>query len=185
MKALSGKPKKCAQCKIEFVPTKTGQKVCGFDCAIDYGVAQKWKKHKAETRAKKAKLNDESRAYWLAKAQKAVNASVRVRDYGKPCISCGVPDGQGKRNAGHYRPAGINAQHRFNPLNIHGQCERCNTSLSGNLIPYRVELIRRIGSDAVDALEMDNTVKKWSIAELKDIYQFAINRTLTLKNEML
>ena len=163
------KPKKCRVCKEAFTQSKPLQTCCGIKCAILDAAKKREKKERKETKERKRKLLDNDRAHWTAKAQKAFNAWIRKRDEHLPCVSCGCPPSQGKRNAGHYRPAGINTALRFDPRNCHSQCERCNTSLSGNLIPYRLELINRIGFEAVDWLDHNHDIKRWSIAELKEI----------------
>jgi hypothetical protein len=58
---------------------------------------------------------------------------------------------------------------RFDEKNIHKQCAPCNNHLSGNLIPYRVELIRRIGQDGVDYLEGPHDLKKYTVEQIKKV----------------
>jgi hypothetical protein len=142
---------------------------CSVDCGMAILKEKREKAYKAETRAMKKARDDADRSLWIKKAQTAFNAYIRARDAGLPCISCGVPDGQGKRNACHYRPAGINTALRFEESNVHGGCERCNTYQSGNLVEYRIGLKRRIGADKVEWLEQNHEIKKWSIDELKAI----------------
>ncbi len=48
-------------------------------------------------------------------------------------------------NAGHYFAKEFYKSVRFDVDNIHGQCVRCNKYLSGNLIPYRENLLIKIG----------------------------------------
>jgi hypothetical protein len=114
-------------------------------------------------------------------AQAAFNAWVRARDVGKPCVSCGRPDdGHHQRHAGHYRSAGGHPALRFHPDNCHAQCATCNNHLSGNLVPYRAELIRRIGLARVEWLEGPHELPKLSRQELADIkaqYRRAANKS--------
>jgi len=149
------------------------QVVCDYKCAIKLAESTREKREakafKAETAVMKKAIKDTDRAHWTKKAQTAFNAYIRARDAGLPCISCGVPDGQGKRNACHYRPAGVNTALRFDPLNVHGGCERCNTYQSGNLVGYRVGLVAKIGEDAVIELESNHDIKRWTIDDLKAI----------------
>lgn len=151
------------------------QVVCHYKCAIKLAESARVKKEaktfKAETAVMKKAITDTDRAHWIKKAQTAFNAYIRARDAGLPCISCGVPDGQGKRNACHYRPAGVNTALRFNEDNVFGGCERCNTYQSGNLVNYRIGLIKRIGIEKVEWLESNHEIKKWQISELKEIEQ--------------
>ena len=98
----------------------------------------------------------------------AVNAYVRTRDDKEPCISCGRYH-EGQYHAGHYRSTGSSPALRFDLANIHKQCMPCNTHLHGNLIPYRVNLIQKIGLAEVERLEGPQEPKKYTIDELKDI----------------
>ena len=102
-------------------------------------------------------------------AQTACNAYIRARDEGKPCICCGKPDNGETRHAGHFLHASSHPELRFEPENIHACCVKCNVFLSGNLIPYRAELIKRIGIDRVEWLEGPHTVTVLTIDEIKAV----------------
>ena len=161
---------KCKHCKAPYERTQPMQVTCyTVECALGWAKSKREKSYKAETRVMRKALLDTDRAHHIKKAQTAFNAYIRARDAGLPCISCGCPDGKGKRNACHYRPAGVNTALRFDPLNVHGGCERCNTYQSGNLVGYRAGLIARIGIDAVELLDANHDIKKWTIPELKAI----------------
>lgn len=82
---------------------------------------------------------------------------IRERDQGKPCVSCGSYN---TSDASHFYSAGNFPETRFNPDNVHLSCRKCNYFLSGNLIPYRIELINRIGQDRFNKLEMTNQMSK-------------------------
>ncbi len=58
---------------------------------------------------------------------------------------------------------------RFDERNIHKQCVVCNQHKSGNLVPYRVELINRVGQAAVDEIESNHNRHRWTIEECKAI----------------
>jgi hypothetical protein len=105
----------------------------------------------------------------IKKTQTIVNAYVRKRDEGKPCISCGQPGNQ----AGHYFSAGQYSALRFDPDNIHLQCTRCNLFLSGNLIEYGMGLIKRYGElFHISLLQKSRErVKKWQRDELNEIIE--------------
>jgi hypothetical protein len=64
---------------------------------------------------------------------------------------------------------GARPELRFDENNVHRQCEPCNTSLGGNLILYRLELIRRIGQTEVDRLEGPHEPKRYRADDLKAI----------------
>jgi hypothetical protein len=115
-----------------------------------------------------AKQKLKRRADYVREAQQAVNAYVRARDADLPCISCGRwHDGQW--HAGHYLSTGARPNLRFDEQNIHKQCQPCNTHLSGNLVNYRRRLIEKIGIDAVEGIEADQSTRKWSVDDLVDI----------------
>ncbi|HDP9495117.1 TPA: recombination protein NinG, partial [Escherichia coli] len=40
---------------------------------------------------------------------------------------------------------------------------------SGNLVPYRVELISRIGQEAVDEIESNHNRHRWTVEECRSI----------------
>ena len=120
---------------------------------------------KAASRAIKARKEAaKPRSKWLQEAQTAFNAWIRARDAGKGCISCGTH--QGKENAGHYRSTQAAPELRLTEENVHLQCERCNTYLSGNLIEYRKALIHRIGLERVEWLEGPHEPKKYTVDDL-------------------
>jgi hypothetical protein len=104
------------------------------------------------------------------KVQRAVNKWIRKRDEDKPCISCGKH--AEKKDAGHFVAQGSSSFLRYNLDNIHGQCYGCNRFKHGNLLEYRIGLIKRIGEDKVKYLE-DNrhTLKKWTREELEELLE--------------
>jgi hypothetical protein len=119
-----------------------------------------------ELRAAKERVK--TKGHYMREAQAAFNAWVRERDAKLPCISCGRHH-EGKYDAGHYRTVGSNPALRFEPLNCHRQCSPCNTHKSGNIVNYRIELVKRIGAAAVEWLEGPHAPKKYTIEDLKAI----------------
>ena len=158
------KQKKCKICKAYFTPLKPLQLVCQWKCAIEFAKNQKIKTVKKEV--KEAKLKLKSRSDWLKETQIVFNKYIRLRDQNDGCISCGSTSAS-SYHAGHYRSIGSAGHLRFNEHNCHRQCAACNTHLSGNLIRYRLGLIRKIGIQLVETLESDNATVKWSIDEIK------------------
>jgi hypothetical protein len=176
------KQKTCAnpECATKFVPAKLGQKVCGWVCGLAIAPANQDKARKAlaqierkEVRARKEKLK--SRAEHMREAQTDFNAFIRLRDADLPCISCdsvATDDGliTGSRwDAGHYRSVGACPELRFEPLNVHRQCVRCNRNLSGNAVEYRIRLVVRIGAEKLAWLEGPHEARKYTIDDLKAI----------------
>jgi len=84
------------------------------------------------------------------RAQDIFNAWIRNRDDGDRCISCKKAKVQ---QAGHYFAAGRYNHLRFNEDNCHGQCIKCNYHEHGNLLNYRVNLEKKIGTERLEALE--------------------------------
>ena len=171
----------CKVCKKEYEKTISSmQKVCSPSCALalnqihrDKVKAKDEKSFRDETRRLKKQLNDNDRGKQVKLCQKAFNRYIRARDKGHLCISCGaVPKtdgyiGSGGVHAGHYKSVGAHPELRFEELNVHNQCARCNEKLSGNIVNYRPALIEKIGADQVDWLEGPHKPKKYPIEELK------------------
>jgi hypothetical protein len=150
---------KCKHCKAPFVKQRAMQSTCSIPCALAFVAARKEKaaaRFAAEERklTAQARVRLKTRSELAQEAQTAVNAYVRLRDAGLPCVSCDRPPSwDGQWDAGHYRSRGARPDLRFDLENLHRQCLPCNRHLSGNLINYRVELVKRIGQAAVDRLE--------------------------------
>ena len=169
------KPKKCNNpaCGISFPPQRLGQAVCSPKCGLAIKDVNQEKARKAiadlgrkEIRAAKERIKPKGQ--YMKEAQTAFNAWVRERDAALPCISCGRHH-QGKYDAGHYRTVGSNPALRFEPLNCHRQCSPCNTHKSGDIVNYRIALVKRIGADKVDWLEGPHEPKRYTIEDLKTI----------------
>ena len=167
------KPKKCrvAACRTSFVPSRIGQAVCSPACALIDGPrhAPKARKALAEIERKDIKVRKEklkSRADHAKDTQQAFNEWVRLRDADLPCVSCGRHH-DGQYHAGHYRTVAANPAIRFEPLNVHKQCSPCNNHKSGDIVNYRIELVKRIGAEAVEWLEGPHEPKKYTVEQLK------------------
>lgn len=180
--------RKCKHCGIytnDFIVTGV-MAFCNYDHAAKWAYNNKAKgKAVAQKQARKAtreaKERIKTRSEWLREAQAACNKYIRTRDENLPCISCGRHH-QGKYDAGHYRSVGSSPELRFDEINIHKQCGPCNRHLSGNLISYRTNLVKRIGQDKVDYLEGPHKPKKYTIEEIKAIKQMFKDRTKALDN---
>jgi len=182
---FSRRPKKCAICKSPFQPRSMTHKACKPECAIELARIEREKKERKEARLNARRAAEEKREHrakveklktrsdWIKEAQSAFNAFVRYRDRGLSCISCGTSLRQeavgGGYDCGHYRSVGSAPHLRFDERNAHGQCKRCNRYGSGMAVDYRHYLKFRIGLDALDALEQDQTPKHYSIDDLKSI----------------
>lgn len=168
-------PAKCPICK-QHATQKFGLKLfCGYEHAAQWAKAQQDKrkaKEKTEARRKdREKLKSlKTRSEWLKECQVAFNRFIRIRDAGLPCISCGHPnDGSRQFHASHYKSVGGNPTLRFDEANCHAACSICNNYLSGNLVPYRVALINKIGQAEVDRLEGPQQPLKLTAEEIQEL----------------
>src|SRR4030095_1489396 len=143
---------KCKICRAPYEKKRAMQKVPDdhIDCAIELGRREKAKKDRVDTRERKSKAKPLS--VIKDECQAAINALVREEEKDLPCISCGRFH-EGQWHCGHYLSVGARANLRFERQNLAKQCQPCNVHLSGNLINYRIGLIKRIGLEAVEALE--------------------------------
>lgn len=179
MQPKLNRTKLCRVCRTSFNPRNSTQIVCGWECAIELNNVQRIKKDKKETRD--AKLRLKSRADWAREAQSAFNKYIRQRDRELPCISC-QRQHTGQYHAGHYRSVGAISGLRFNELNVHKQCAPCNNHLSGNIVNYRINLIKKIGIDKVEWLESFNEVAKYTIDDLKRIKKEYVDKFTNMNN---
>lgn len=188
-----------------------GKMVCADndDCALDWQVRYSLKVVAAQNRARQRKeidgrretrkqllaLDQQTTSYWIKRIHaKAFNPWVRLRDIDLPCIACGKYDSEipspinGKWDAGHFRSVGSAKHLRFTPDNCHKQCYKCNRGgemWSGKrdtvAMNYERNLIDKIGQDRVNALKFDNSIKRWQVSELKDIYELYKMKLKALK----
>jgi hypothetical protein len=82
------------------------------------------------------------------KAWRTFSKWIRNRD--KNCVTCKTGLAE---NAGHFWHGVLD----FDEENINGQCVRCNKWLSGNLAPYSVYLLKKLGKKKFDALDIRHT----------------------------
>lgn len=108
-------------------------------------------------------------------AQDDFNAWIRKRDAKDGyfvCISCNTPKSLSQMDAGHYYSRGNHSFLRYNENNVHGQCRKCNSFMSGYLIPYRENLIKKIGLDKVEELDKwRNATMHWDKMQVIGIIQ--------------
>lgn len=199
------KRRNCKICKVSFKPERITDWGCCPDHQSDYAVSLIQKNRvsrqkSAEKQAKKARSDQAKklkvRRFMVSKpstqealAQKAFNKYIRVRDYGMPCISCGVRmDWErigtltaGEVNAGHFKSVGAHRELRFNVFNVNAQCARCNSYLSGNVSEYRVGLIEKYGLAIVEGLESYRGAKRFDAEYLARVKGIFSKRALRLQ----
>ena len=161
--------RKCRICKkwIEK-PRSTLQVVCSTKCAIEKTNLDKAKKRRKEDAKARERLKP--RSQWLRETQAVFNKFIRERDSLEPCISCSRHH-HGQYHAGHFYTTAARPDLRFGDRgedNCHKQCSACNSHLSGNIHNYRENLIKKIGQERVDALEVVGR-SDWDIDEIKAI----------------
>lgn len=163
--------RECEVCSKVFQQRTTMQSLCGKRCLFKK-LREAEKAERELDKARREKLMTQPQ--WVAKAQGAVNAYIRARDAGKPCICCGRyssgagADCGGEWDAGHYRSRGAAPELRFDERNIHAQLKQCNRR-AWDVAAYRANLIERIGLAEVEALEGPHPPRKWTIPDLQAI----------------
>lgn len=131
------------------------------------------------------------------KVQAVCNKYIRLRDTGKPCVSCGKPYDQmiaenygklgGYFDAGHWIGRGANESLRFNTNNIHLQCKPCNSATKYNKKRelsvneyYNKEIVNRLGEERVQAIIVEGReVKKWSVdylLKMREVFKKLVKR---------
>jgi hypothetical protein len=158
---------RCKNCKEKFEPKNFLQKYCFKDECMKVFVEKTkekaWKEKKQKMQQELETVQD-----YIKMTQIIFNKYIRLRDKGQVCISCLKP--ALKENAGHFFNANNHWNVRFNELNVHLQCEHCNTYLSGNLIEYRTNLINKIGEEQLTLLELEaKKTRKFTKDELMEI----------------
>jgi hypothetical protein len=169
------------------------QSVCSVPCSLAHAAKLKAQKaaraDREERKSIRAALEKaKTRGAHLKEAQAAFNAYVRERDFGRGCISCGLPPQYkfgGAVDCGHYRSIGSAQNHRFNLKNAAAQCVKCNRFLGSNSVEYRKGLINKIGLEEVEKLESDQTVRKFNIeylCRIKRIFRKKARRAKARRN---
>jgi len=169
---------RCPHCRAKLDP---GQRIHP-SCIEPWAAAQEAKAQRAQAKAQRMAAKAEraetrrrkeaikTLPMLKAEAQTAFNAFIRARDADKPCICCGLPlaagDVGGAYDCGHYRSVGSAPHLRYDERNAHAQRKQCNRWGAGRAVDYRLGLIARIGLEAVEALEADNAVRRWTREEL-------------------
>lgn len=115
------------------------------------------------------------------KLETVFNAYIRERDKNLGCISCGSFN---EIQAGHFYSVGHFSWLRFSEDNVAGQCVRCNYHLHGNQLNYRMGLIKRIGKERVEKLELKahlRQVNRYSRFELEVLIKYYHDKVKLLK----
>ena len=139
-----------------------------------------------ETREKLQALK--TRGEWLKEAKLAAQRFRRLEELalGSGCMSCGRSQAEvvdsdawkpgGAWDGGHFLSKGARPELALDPLNIWLQCKSCNAGSSkyarkGYTVnaSFRLNLVDRIGLEAVEALESDHVPKHYTVDQIKAI----------------
>jgi hypothetical protein len=177
--------RKCSNCGTPFKQQRLGQQVCSSPCASSFARRLREQKERKELKAAKAAQRADrvatkaalekfkTRGEWIADVQKVFNAYIRERDRDQPCICCGqffdAKDALtgGQWDAGHYLSRGSAAHLRFDERNVHKQLKGHNRPGGTTRAQFRDGMIARIGREAVEALEADQTPRNYTIDDLR------------------
>jgi len=181
------KLKKCRNCKENFKQFQSMQAVCSPKCARED--AEKRRERKENKELITFRQDRKSLSKWISEAQSEINAYVRIRDHNDGCISCRrKPDSIHLRgseyHAGHFRGRGAAPHLRFYLPNIHKQCAYCNNALSGNVLQYRINLIKKIGLEKVEWIENHNDYNKFDREYCERIKKIFAQKTRIKKKRL-
>jgi len=182
---------KCKYCKEKFLLSELRLKmpqVCNSCIGLYFEenkekIAKKVKDKVKQDKAKEKQKKKEAlmtKSDYLKIAQKYFNQFIRLRDKGKPCISCGQI--RKANDAGHLFTVGSHPELRYDEDNCHLQCVACNQHQHGNIANYMINLPNRIGKERFDALlERRNKSKNYTIDDIKEIIELYKNKIKELK----
>lgn len=181
--------RKCKICKIPIPAASRSETIyhklgfCGEEHTVQFGrnKAKVARERQQAKETKQARERLKTRTEWLNDAQAVFNQYIRLRDAHLPCVSCGTTSLDVQYHAGHYRTRKAAPQLRFDEKQVWKQCATCNNHLSGNLIEYRRELLKRIGEAELDRIESDNSQSKWTIDDAKRIISLYKSKIKELK----
>ena len=148
-----------------------------------------WDKPKKEQERKKAKAGL-SKSKLRDKLDAVFSKYIRLKysdDRGNcRCISCGKVFYWKDIQNGHYMSRRYMST-RFSEDNCRPQCVACNIFNQGNIQMYRRALIKQIGEQRVDLIEVraKQESKNWSLFEYKamiDFYQKEVDKLLEEKH---
>lgn len=190
---MSNSKRRCLHCRNYFPKAEMHDAPVGFFCTYEHllayaerkGVKSVYKQRKeaarafkAETRAMRAKLNENNHKWQTAATQRVFNELVRLLDVDRSCIvhgyySCGQKSGW---SAGHYLTVASHPQLRFDLRNCFRQCLSSNKGDAkwlANNASIRTQFERGIevlhGADLLAWLKGHHPAKHYTCAELADM----------------
>lgn len=164
---LKIKSKKCKMCGKDFKPFNSLQRTCKPSCEREL-IRQKAEKRKERQTTRRK----EERESFLKSAVTICQSYIRMRDKGKPCISCGKKWNE-TFQAGHLFSGGGHSAVRFDEENINSQCKECNSGSQFNVGAYIEEFEKRYSREDFEVLKAKAYEhKSWSLQELKNINEY-------------
>lgn len=153
--------KKCKNCNQDFKPFSTLENTCSPKCKRELAEKRAQKREESVKRKREISkvsiirddIEHEERKAIIVAAQRVTNRLVKLRDWGKPCISCGKPH-KADFEAGHFHSVGAHPELRLMMKNIHGQCSECNHEFNTELKDkYACNIVKRYGLDYWEDLD--------------------------------
>ena len=181
---------RCLNCRQKFEVKRFNSKYCDeLDCKTVEALKNldkiKAKEVKDWSKRKREIVKGMETVQQLMKiTQTTFNKFIRLRDKGKPCISCDTIIGKEgiKYDAGHLYSSGGHKNITFNEDNVHGQCVYCNQHNHGQLLEYHKRLIERIGIERVEQLdELAHVTRKYTREELRELNELYKQKIKELK----
>lgn len=126
--------------------------------------------------SKGGKRKRSSAAGSVAKADRQFSRFIRLRDAipggAFKCISCGQYKRIEQADCGHFHSRKHMAT-RFDERNAHAECRACNRFSADHLIKYQENLIRLIGQEEFDKLNIRaKGIKQWPETDLKELAKY-------------
>jgi hypothetical protein len=121
--------------------------------------------------AKKSTNKRRTRSQLEKELDRVFSIFIRMRDSNEDgdavCFTCGKSDKWVNMDNGHYISR-VHRSTRWNELNCHVQCKRCNIFMHGNYPIYALNLTRVFGAGVLEELSaLKNTIAKISTPEME------------------
>lgn len=123
----------------------------------------------------------------IKRLDKVFSQYIRLRD-AMPngyfvCISCGKVKPLEQADCGHYHSR-MHMSTRFDEDNCNAECRACNRFSSDHTIGYREHLLRKIGLQRFQMLEVRaHQSRKWSCFELEELIKYYREKVKELQKE--
>lgn len=135
-----------------------------------------WKKPKKKVKTETSGPKKKSKPNLVKKLDRVFALYIRLRDtmpsgYCR-CISCGRIKPFAEIDCGHYHGRTHMAT-RFDEDNCHGECHYCNRMSADHLIQYEKNLVKKIGQNKVDWLNVKaHSSKHFLDCELEQMIEY-------------